>query len=137
MHMAVERLLPAVAHLHRAPGAQGEHARVDLHADVLAGAERAAHSREVKTHLLRREVEAGGELLEIGMQPLGGDEKLDTAVLRRNGQSGLRAERRLVLHAGLVHPLHPDIGPRTGIAVNNGQRAHDVALRMDRRRALF
>src|SRR5467141_4487026 len=99
MHMAVERLLPAVTHLHRAPGAQGEHAGVDLHADVLAGAEGTAHPREVKTHLLRKEVEAGGELLEIGMQPLGGDEQVDSTVLRGNGQSGLRAEWRLVLHA--------------------------------------
>ena len=110
---------------------------MDLHADVFAGAERAAHAREVKAHLFRREVEAGGELLEIGVQPLRGDEQVDAAIGCRHGEPRFGAQWCLVLHAGLVHPFHPDVRPRLGIAVDDRQRANDVALGMNRGRALL
>src|SRR5260370_41348503 len=118
--MAVKRLLPAISHLHRPPGAQREHAGVDLHAHILAGAEGAAHSREMKGHFRSREVEAGGELLEIGVQPLRRDEEVDTAVRGRYGETRLRAEWSLVLHAGFVHPFDPDVGVRVGITMDDG-----------------
>ena len=46
VHVPEERLLPAVDHLHRPSGPQGEEAGVDLEAHVLAGAERSAHAAE-------------------------------------------------------------------------------------------
>ena len=45
VHVAVKRFLAAVAHLHRAFGAQRQHARMDLHAEILARAEGAANPR--------------------------------------------------------------------------------------------
>src|SRR5260370_16792523 len=113
--MAVKRLLPAISHLHRPPGAQREHAGVDLHAHILTGAECAAHSREMKAHFRSREVEAGGELLEIGVQPLRRDEEVDTAVRGRYGETRLRAKWSLVLHAPFLPPFYPHLRLRCSI----------------------
>ena len=77
--VAEEALLAAVLHLHRPAGAQREQAGVHLQADVLAGAERAADAAERQAHLVRRQAEAGGDLLAVLVQPLRGDVQLDAA----------------------------------------------------------
>ena len=72
---------------------------MDLHRDVLAPAERAADAGEREAHLLHRQVEARRDLVAVHVQPLGGDEQVDAAVLGRHREPGLRAEEGLVLHA--------------------------------------
>ena len=53
VHVADERLLAAVDHLHRTVRVQREQRAVDLHREVLAPAERAADAGEVDAHALR------------------------------------------------------------------------------------
>ena len=86
MHVAEEGLLAGVDHLHRPAGPQRQQADVDLEADVLAGPERPAHAAQRHADLLGRQAEAGGDLVAVGVEPLGGDEQLDAAVARRDGQ---------------------------------------------------
>src|SRR5712691_5677865 len=136
VYVPVKGFLPAVRHLDRPLRSQRQQAGVDLHADILARAEGATHAGEMEAHALGWQIEAGGQLFEIRMQPLGGDEEVHAAG-GRHSEARLRAQRGLVLHAGLVHALHPDVRARVGIAVDNRDRPHDVALRMDRWRRLF
>ena len=75
---------------------------MDLHAHVLPPAERAAHPAEVQAHLLGRQPEAGGDLVAVLVQPLGGDPQVDPALAVGDGQARLGAEERLVLHPDLV-----------------------------------
>ena len=131
VHVAVKRFLTAIAHLHGSLGAQCQHARMNLHAEILAGAEGATNPRQMQPDFFRRQVEAGGKLLQVRVQPLGGDEQVDAAVRGRHRQPGFGTERGLVLHAGLVGALHPHIGASVRVAVNDLERADDVALRMD------
>src|SRR6266550_2298405 len=135
VYVAVKGFLPAVRHLDGALRSQRQQAGMDLHTDILARAEGAADAGEVEAHLFRWQIEARGQLLEIGVQPLGRDEEIDAAVGGGNRQARLGTEGRLVLHAGLVHPLHPDVGGRAGVAVDDREGAHHVALGMHRRRA--
>ena len=51
-------------------GAQREQARVDLHVDVLARAERPADPGQRDPHLLLGQPEAGRDLLPVDVQPL-------------------------------------------------------------------
>ena len=75
--VAEEALGPGVGHAHRPPEAQGQQAGVHLQADVLAGAERPADAAEREPHGGLGQVEAGGDLLAVLVQPLGGDVQLD------------------------------------------------------------
>ena len=52
--VAEERLLTVVDHPDRSSGAQGEHAGVDVHRQVLAPAERPADTAERQPYLLQR-----------------------------------------------------------------------------------
>ena len=108
VHVAEERLLARVDHLHRPPGAQRQQADLHLHAQVLAGAEGAPDAGEVQPHLVERQAEAGRDLVLVDVQPLGGDVQVDAAVVRRDREAGLRAHEGLVLHAGLVAALDDD-----------------------------
>src|SRR5438094_4151545 len=137
MYMAVKGFLPAVGHLDRPLRSQRQQASMDLHADILARPEGAADAGEVKAHLFRWQIEARGQLLEIRVQPLGRDEEIDAAVGGGNCQARLGTEGRLVLHARLVRPLYPDVGGRAGVAMDDREGAHDVALRMHRWRRRF
>src|ERR671918_407016 len=56
--VADERLLPVVDELDGAAGVEGEHGAVNLHGEILAPTEGAAHAGEVDAHLLPREAEA-------------------------------------------------------------------------------
>jgi len=104
---------------------------MDLHADILARAKGAAHPGEVEAHFLGRQGEAGPELLLVGVEPLGRDEQVDATIGGRHREAGFRTERCLVLHAGLVAAFYPHLGAGVGIAVDDGQRTHHVALRVD------
>ena len=97
-----ERLLAAVEDLHRAAGAQGQQAGVDLHGQVLAGAEGAAHAGQGVIRTRSGQVEAGRQLVAVDVQPLGRDVQVDPALAVGDGQAGLGAEEGLVLHADLV-----------------------------------
>ena len=87
---------------------------MDLHAEVLAGAERAADAAERDPHLVGRQVEAGGDLVAVDVQPLGRHEQVDAAVLGGHREAGLGAEERLVLHPDLVVAGDHDVGGRVG-----------------------
>nr|BFE88469.1 hypothetical protein GCM10020093_110700 [Planobispora longispora] len=104
VHVPEERLLPAIDDLHGPAGAQRQHARVDLHRQVLPGAERAAHPGQRHPYLLGGQPEARRDLVAVHVQPLGGDVQVHPAVLGRYGQAGLGSQERLVLHADLVLP---------------------------------
>ena len=134
VHVADERLLAAVDHLHRPPGAQREQARVDLHRDVLAAAERAADAAEHEPDLLGRERQARRDLVAVDVQPLGGDVEVDAAGAVGDGQAGLRAEERLVLHPDLVGALDHDVGLGRRLAVLDHDGAQQVAALVERRR---
>ena len=134
VHVAEERLLAPVLHLDRAPRAQAEQGAVDLQRDVLAGAERAADAAEREPHALGVEGEAGGDLLAILVEPLGGDVELEAgSVVVGHGEGGLQAEEGLVLHADLVGALHDDRPRRVGVAAADALVAQHVAPRVDRR----
>jgi hypothetical protein len=101
VHVAEERLFPGVDHLHRSAGVQREQARVDLHGQVLAGAERAADAGQHHPHHVFRRAQAGRDLRLVHMQPLSGHVQLDPAVLGGHRQARFGPEKRLVLHADL------------------------------------
>jgi hypothetical protein len=131
--VAVEGLLAAVAHLHRLAGAQRQQAGVHVHREVLAAAERAADPGQGQPHLLRRHAERQADLPLVDVQPLGRHVQVHAAVLGRDGQPGLRAEERLVLHADLE--VEGDDHRRGGlrIAASQLQVPDQVALVVDRR----
>ena len=108
--VAEEGLEPVVDDLDRLAGAQRQQAGVDLHRQVLAAAERAADAGERHPHLVLGQAEDGGDLAQVGVQPLGGDVEVDAAVLGGHGEAGLRAEEGLVLHAEGVLALDDDVG---------------------------
>src|SRR5439155_4954286 len=87
----------------------------------------------MKPDFFRSQVEAGGKLLEVCVQPLGPDEQVDPAVRGRRGEPGFGAERRLVLHAGLIHALHPDVGAGIWVTMDDLECADDIPLRVDGR----
>jgi hypothetical protein len=136
MHVADERLLAAVDHLHGAAGAQCEQAGVDLHRDVLAAPEGAAHAAERQSHLLRRQAEASGHLVAVDVQPLGGDVQHDPARAVGDGEARLGPQERLVLHPDLVGARGHDVSRRgLRVAVENLDGAQQVPALVQRGRA--
>ena len=124
----------AVGDAHRPAEPQGQQARVDLQADVLAGTERPADAAEHEADPLLREAEAGGDLLAVLVQPLRGDVQLDAPpVVVGDGHGRLEPEERLVLHADLVRALDDDVAGGVGVAAADHLVAEDVAVGMDRR----
>ena len=131
VHVAEERLLAGVDHLHRLAGVQRQQAGVHVHGQVLAAAERAADPGQGQPDLLRRQAERRADLLLVHVQPLGRDVQVDAAVAGRHRQPGLRPEERLVLHADLVVAGHDDVGARApGRRVRILQVPHQVAARV-------
>ena len=131
--VAEEALGPAVLHPHRTAEPKREQAAVDLQADVFAGAERSAHAAEHQPHPLLGQREAGGDLLAILVQPLGGDVQLDpAAVVVGNRQRRFQPEERLVLHSDLVGALDDDVARGIGVAAADRLVAQHVAVRVDR-----
>lgn len=127
-----EGLEAVVDDLDRLAGAQREQAGVDLHREVLAAAEGAADTGERHPDLVLGQAQDRGDLLEVGVQPLGGHVQLDAAVLGRHGEAGLRAEERLVLHAEGVLAPDDHIGAlRGGVGVTADDRlaVDDVRVR--------
>lgn len=131
--VAVEGLQPVVDHLHGPAGVQGQHAAVDLHGEVLAAAEGAAHAGHGEADLLQREAEGVGRLPLVDVEPLGGEEEVDAAVLVGDRQTGLRPQERLVLHAHGVHVGDHDLRLGLRVALDDRLVADDVALRVQLR----
>ena len=106
---------------------------MDLQADVLPGAERAADAAEREQHRLRVEAEARGDLLAILVQPLRGDVQLDGRTARPgHRQRRLQPEERLVLHAQLVRALDDHVADQRLVAAHDALVADDVAVGVDR-----
>jgi len=135
VHVPEERLLPGVDHLHRAAGVQREQARVDLHGQVLAGAERAADAGQHQPHLVLGHAQAGRDLCLVHVQPLGGHVQLDAAVLGGHRQAGLGAEERLVLHADLIAAGDHDVSVRLRVSPSDPHVPDQVAAGVHRLRA--
>ncbi len=132
VHVSEEALLTAVGHTDRAASAQRQQTGVDLQADVFASTERAAHSPERQADLLRVEIEAGGDLGSILVQPLRRDEQIDACPTRiRQRQRGLQAQERLILHSDLVRALHDHLADQSLVAPDDALMADDVAGRVD------
>ena len=130
VHVARERLLPVVDHLHGSARVQREQRRVNLDRQILAAAERAADAGEMDADLLLGQAETRRDLLAVDVQPLRGDVDVDAALAVRNGEPGLGAEERLILDAELVRALDDDVAPRVGVAVDDPHRAQDVRPRV-------
>ena len=130
VHVAGERLLPVVDHLHRTARVQREQRRVDLDGEVLAPSECAADSCEVDAHLLLRQREAGRDLLAVHVQPLRRDVDVDATFAVGDSEPGLGPEERLVLRPQLVRPFDDDVAARVGVAVHDSHRAHHVRARI-------
>lgn len=112
-------------------GAQRQQAGVDLHRQVLAAAEGAADAGERHPDLVLGQAEDGGDLLEVRVQPLGGDVQLDATVLAGHGETGLGAEEGLVLHAEGVFALDDEVGLLRGlfdVAADDRLAVHDVRV---------
>ena len=105
-----------------------------LHRDVLAPAERAANAAQVQAHALRRQVEAGAELLLVDVQPLRRDVEVDAALAVGHREAGLGAEEGLVLHAHLVLAADDDLGLRVRVAEADAARGA-AGCRQDAARA--
>ena len=131
VHMAEERLVAAVDHLHRLAGVQGQKAQVDLQRQVLAGAERPAHPGQGEAHLLLVDPQARRDLLSVDVQPLGGYEQLHAAVVIGQGQARLGAHEGLILHAHLVGALHHHLAGCVLVAVADVDLPKDVAAGVD------
>lgn len=130
--VAEEGLEAVVDHLDGLAGAQRQQAGVDLHRQVLAAAEGAADAGERHADLLLGQAEDGGDLPQVGVEPLGGDVQVDAAVLGGHREPRLGAEERLVLHAEDVFAGDHDVGPgaaRRDVAVDDGLAVHDVRVR--------
>ena len=139
VHVSVEALLPAVDHLHRAAGAQGQQTQVDVETEVLAGTERPTHPGQGQAHQLGIQTQAGRHLVPVHVEPLGGHVQLDASVLSRHGQARLRAQEGLVLHAHLVRPLDDHQIVAVGgcrIAVAEVDATKKVPIGVDGRRRL-
>ncbi len=128
--VADERLLAVVDDLHGTVRLQGEQRAVDLHRQVLATAEGAAHTREVDSHLLRLQVQARRNLVAVDVQPLRRDVDVDSALAVRHREPGLGPEERLVLDPDLVDPGDRDIALGVGVSVLDDERADDVRTRI-------
>ena len=130
--VAEEALLPAVLHLHRPAGAQGQQAAVHLQADVLPGAEGTADAAEHEADPLGVEPEAGGHLLAVLVQPLGGDVELHPGPARiGEGDGRLEAQEGLVLHPDLVGALDHHRPGGVGVAPHDALVAEHVAVGVD------
>ena len=138
MDVAEECLLAIEDDLHRASRAQGEKRNLYLHAQVFAGTESSTYPGQVNPDLVERQRQASGHLVLVDVQPLGGDVKVDAAVLGRDRKARLRPERGLVLHAGFVVALDHDRPGGLRISTADPLAVQDVAegvdrLRVDRR----
>ena len=104
-----------------------------LQRDVLACPERPSDAAEHEAYLLLRQVEAGGDLLAVLVQPLRGDVELDAATtVVGQGERGLETEEGLVLHPDLVRALDHDRPRRPDITSHDALVPKDVAIGMDR-----
>ena len=130
VHVADERFLAVVDHLHGAVRVQCEQRAVDLHREVLTAAERPTHAGEVDPDSLRSEVEARGDLVPVDVEPLRGDVDVHAALAVGHRQAGLRAQERLILLSELVVARDGDVAPRLGVAVADDDVAHDVRTRV-------
>ena len=130
VNVAHERLRPRVRHLHRAAGAQREHARMRLNGKIFSGAKRAPDAGHRQTHLLWWERQARGQLVAIDVQPLCGDVKVDAAIASRDRKARLGPKRSLVLHANLVLPPHHHVRSRALVAVPDLHVPRDVSVWM-------
>ena len=104
---------------------------MDLDRDVLAPAERAADAGQVQPHERRRQGQRRAHLVAVDVQPLRRHVQVDTAVLGREREAGLRAEERLVLHPDLVAAGHDHVGLEGLLAVADADVAQHVAGRPD------
>ena len=130
MDVPHEGLLAAVDEFHGAVRVQSQHGPVDLHGQVLASAEGAPDPREVDAHAVRRQPEAGRDLVAVDVQPLRCDVDVDAALAVGNGQPGLRAEERLVPDAELVRPFDDHVRLGVGVAVADDHMADDIRARV-------
>ncbi len=136
MDVAEEALGAAVGDPHRPSDPQCEQARVDLQADVLAGAECPTDPAEHQPDRFVGQGEAGRDLAAVLVQPLGGDVQLD-AVAAGIGdrQSGFEPEEGLILHADLVRRLDDHVAHDGRVTAHDPLVADEVAVRMNRRTA--
>ena len=124
--VADEGLLAVVDHLHGALGSQREHRRVQLHREILPPAERSADSGQVHAHHLRRQAEAGGDLVAVDVRPLRRDVDVDAALPVGDRDPRLRSEERLILLPDLVDARHGHVAGGIGISTPDDDRADHV-----------
>jgi hypothetical protein len=108
---------------------------VQLHREILARAERAADAGQHEPHAVRRQPQAGRDLVAVEVQPLRRDVQLDAPVAVGNCQPGLRTQERLVLDADLVTAADDHLAGGARVTAHDRDRPQQVALRVQRGRA--
>ena len=104
-----------------------------LQADVLASTEGTTYPAKGEPHLLDRQIETRCDLCTVFVEPLRGDEQLDTTATRvGQGQRGFQTQEGLVLHARFVDALDDDLTHQRLVSGDDPLMADHVACRMDR-----
>ncbi len=88
---------------------------------------------QLEPDLLGPQPEGRADLALVDVQPLGGDVEVDAADAVGDGEPGLGAEERLVLHADLVVAGDDDLGGGLRVAGADLDVADQVAARVDQR----
>ena len=127
VHMPDEGFRPRVRDLDGPARLEREEAGVRLHRQVLSRAERAADAGHRQADLVAWQTEHAGQLLLVDVQPLRGDVEVHPAFAVRDGEAGLRPQRRLVLHPDHVLAGHDDVGPRPLISMADPNLPRHVA----------
>ena len=133
VHVAEERLVTAVHHLHRTAGAQREQAHVHLQAHVLARAERAADTGELQAHRSSGSPRHSAIWSRSSCSHCVEMKSSTPAVAVGHRERRLGAHERLVLHADLVGALDDDVADDALGSALDAQVAEDVAVGVDRR----
>ena len=133
MDVAEEGLLPAVHHRDGPACVKGEHAGVDVDAQVFTAPEGPADSGEHDLHALGREAKAGRDLLPVLVDLLAGNVEVDPAVFCRQRDARLGPQEGLVLGTRLVVAANYEVGlgeRPVDVAVADDDVAHDIARGM-------
>ena len=131
--MPEEGLVALVDHLDGAVRAEGEHAGVHVHGQVLAGAERPAGARQVQPHPFLRQPQARRHLRQVLVEPLRSNVEVYAAGAVGYRQARLGTQEGLILDADLVGSLDDYIGVAIDAPAANRYGPDHVAVGVDGR----
>ena len=104
-----------------------------MHGKVFTPSKCPANAGQVNPDLLAWKSKAGRQLKMVLVQALRRDVKIYPAIVGRDGQTGLRSQERLVLHADFVDTLDDHVAFRVRVAAIDRHAPDEIALRVNRR----